>query len=74
MIATRFSFAPKAIFLEEMLNIEIKHGALFYGWTRRREDVVFDEELRLETEDAAKNVYGQYLSPTFARCAICVTL
>jgi CRISPR-associated exonuclease Cas4 len=56
------------------MNVEIPEGELFYGQTRRREDVIFDEELRLETEDAAKNVHGQYLSPTFARCAICVTL
>ena len=38
-------------------NVEVKSGALFYGQTRRREDVVFDEELRQETEDAAKKVH-----------------
>jgi len=41
-----------------MLNVEIKTGALYYGRTRRREDVVFDEKLRLETEDAAKKVHA----------------
>ena len=41
-----------------MLNVEIKTGALYYGRTRRREDVVFDEKLRMETEDAAKKVHA----------------
>jgi CRISPR-associated exonuclease Cas4 len=41
-----------------MLNVEIKSGALFYGRTRRREDVVFDENLRQETEDAARRVHA----------------
>jgi len=48
----------QAICLEEMLNVEIKNGALYYGRTRRREDVVFDEKLRLETEDAARKVHA----------------
>jgi CRISPR-associated exonuclease Cas4 len=37
--------------------VEINKGALFYGRTRRREDVVFDGKLRLETEDATKKVH-----------------
>jgi CRISPR-associated exonuclease Cas4 len=40
-----------------MLNDEIKNDALFYGRRRRREDVVFDNKLRHETEDAAKKVH-----------------
>jgi CRISPR-associated exonuclease Cas4 len=40
--------------LEEMLSISIPGGAIFYGRTRRRLDVSFDESLRQETEDAAK--------------------
>lgn len=40
-----------------MLKVEIPAGALFYGQTRRREDVAFDNKLRLETEDTAKNVH-----------------
>ena len=39
----------QALCLEEMLRIGIASGALFYGETRRRQDVVFDEELRNET-------------------------
>lgn len=53
----KVQLCAQAICLEEMLNIEISEGALFYGQTRRREDVVFDEKLRRETEDAAKKVH-----------------
>ena len=53
----KVQLCAQAICLEEMLNIEIREGALFYGQTRHREDVVFDEKLRRETEDAAKKVH-----------------
>jgi CRISPR-associated exonuclease Cas4 len=53
----KVQLCAQAICLEEMLNVEIKKGALFYGRTRRREDIVFDEKLRRETEDAAKKVH-----------------
>ncbi len=39
----------QALCLEEMLRVAIASGALFYGETRRRQDVVFDESLRAET-------------------------
>ena len=39
----------QALCLEEMLNVSLPSGALFYGETRRREDVVFDDPLRTET-------------------------
>lgn len=53
----RVQLCAQAICLEEMLDVEILEGALFYGQTRRREDVVFDEKLRLETEDTARKVH-----------------
>lgn len=53
----KVQLCAQAICLEEMLDIEIREGALFYGQTRRREDVVFDEKLRRETEDAARKVH-----------------
>ena len=43
----------QALCLEEMLGIEIPAGALFYGKTRRRKDVAFDQGLRSITTDAA---------------------
>lgn len=39
--------------LEEMLGVDIPRGALFYGKTRRRKEVEFDNELRRLTEQAA---------------------
>lgn len=53
----KVQLCAQAICLEEMLNVEIGEGALFYGQTRRREDVVFDGDLRKETEDIARKVH-----------------
>ncbi len=47
----------QAMCLEEMLNVPIPEGAIFYGRTRRRLDVSFDENLHKETEDAAKQAH-----------------
>ncbi len=49
----RVQLCAQALCLEEMLDVEIPCGALFYGKTRRRKDVVFDNALRQETESAA---------------------
>ncbi|OGP53078.1 MAG: CRISPR-associated protein Cas4 [Deltaproteobacteria bacterium RBG_13_52_11] len=43
----------QAICLEEMLSVSVPTGAIFYGRTRRRLDVTFDDALRLETEETA---------------------
>lgn len=40
----------QAICLEEMLLTEINKGYLYYGKSRRRQEVVFSKELRTETE------------------------
>ncbi|RJQ14280.1 MAG: CRISPR-associated protein Cas4 [Nitrospiraceae bacterium] len=53
----KVQLCAQAICLEEMLNVEIPEGALFYGQTRRREDVVFNTALRMETEDTARKVH-----------------
>ncbi len=52
----RVQICAQAICLEEMLDVEIKAGAIFYGKTRRRSDVIFDEKLRIETEQTAMKV------------------
>ncbi len=44
--ADRLQLCAQAMCLEEMLACPIPEGALFYGETRRRELVVFTEELR----------------------------
>lgn len=50
----RIQLCAQAMCLEEMLNVEISDGAIFYGQPRRREKVVFDFKLRklVETECA----------------------
>ncbi|MBI4824800.1 MAG: CRISPR-associated protein Cas4 [Nitrospirae bacterium] len=53
----KVQLCAQAICLEEMLNVEITEGALFYGQTRRREDVAFDKALRIETEETARKVH-----------------
>lgn len=47
----------QAMCLEEMLNTRVAAGALFYGQTRRRLDVVFDRALRTETEALAMRLH-----------------
>jgi len=42
----RIQLCAQVVCLEEMLNIEIPEGALFYGQTRKREIVVIDSMLR----------------------------
>ncbi len=54
----KVQLCAQAMCLEEMLEVEVPEGALFYGRTRRRQDVVFDSALRQETEDAAKRFHG----------------
>lgn len=46
----------QAMCLEEMIGINVSNGAIFYGKTRRRLDVVFDDMLRKETEDTTCRV------------------
>ncbi|MGA3085704.1 MAG: CRISPR-associated protein Cas4 [Thermodesulfobacteriota bacterium] len=47
----------QAVCLEEMLSIAVPCGALFYGRTRRRLDVTFDDDLRHETEETARKAH-----------------
>lgn len=44
--ADRLQLCAQAVCLEEMLQVAVPHGALFYGATRRRQEVDFDERLR----------------------------
>lgn len=43
----------QALCLEEMLNVIVPSGSLYYGQTRSRTDVVFGDSLRTETERLA---------------------
>ena len=51
--ADEVQLCAQAICLEEMLDTTIPAGALFYGRSRRRKPVEFDQELRLITERVA---------------------
>ena len=53
----KVQLCAQAICLEEMLKVEVPKGALFYGKTKHRLDVIFDESLRNETSDTARKVH-----------------
>jgi len=67
----------QALCLEEMMNVDITSGALFYGKTRHRYDVIFDAKLRSEAEEAVGKVHaliesGQTPKPVYSkRCESC---
>ena len=50
----------QALCLEEMLCCEIPEGALYYGETRRRETVIFTQELRQEVRDCLLEMHALY--------------
>ena len=53
----RVQLCAQAICLEEMLEISIETGALFYGTRQRRTNVVFDHELRSKTITMAQRLH-----------------
>lgn len=55
--ADRVQLCAQALCLEEMLEISVQSGALFYGTPRRREEVEFDAALRDMTEKAALRIH-----------------
>jgi CRISPR-associated exonuclease Cas4 len=73
----KVQLCAQAICLEEMLSVAIPEGALFYGQTRHRLDVVFDETLRRKTEETAHRAHdliasGRTPPPVYAkRCESC---
>ena len=54
--ADEVQLCAQALCLEEMLDVSIPEGALFYGETRKRTPVVFDGELRALTEETVAAV------------------
>lgn len=68
----------QALCLEAMFGCKVEDGALFYGQTRRRQAVVFDDELRrltLETIEAAREMIRAGHTPKASyqpkRCDAC---
>lgn len=56
--ADAVQICAQAMCLEEMLATHISQGALFYGQTRRRQDVCFGEDLRGRVELLAARLHG----------------
>ena len=54
--ADEVQLCAQVMCLEEMLGVTVRDGALFYGETRRRTAVRFDDELRKLTENTAAGV------------------
>ncbi|MDE0651031.1 MAG: CRISPR-associated protein Cas4, partial [Gammaproteobacteria bacterium] len=50
--ADEVQLCAQALCLEEMFDVRVSCGDLFYGAGKRRSEVVFDEELRRTTEEA----------------------
>lgn len=48
--ADRVQLCAQALCLEEMLSVDVPVGAIFYGKTRRRQEVNLDPGLRSDTE------------------------
>lgn len=76
----RVQLCAQALCLEEMLGVSVPAGALFYGRTRRRAEVVFDEVLRRRTEAVAADVRTLFEAgatpppPAVAPCKSCSLL
>ncbi len=70
----------QALCLEEMWQVSISAGSIFYGWPRRRFPVSFDADLRKQTEDTARRLHeltalGKTPPPEYGdRCKNCSLL
>jgi CRISPR-associated exonuclease Cas4 len=55
--ADEVQLCAQALCLEEVLGISVPAGALYYGETRRRTEVAFDDVLRALTEEAGTRLH-----------------
>ncbi len=53
----RVQLCAQALCLEEMLEIEVPAGALYYGKKKRRTEIEFDNKLRRITRDTAARLH-----------------
>ena len=60
----RAQLCAQAMCLEEMLDLDITEGAIFYGKPRRREQVVFDAGLRLLVQTQCLKMHSMIKSGT----------
>lgn len=56
----KLQLTAQAMCLEEMFSTEIMEGAIFYGETRRRENIEFTEELRTEVKNMFQEMHQYY--------------
>ncbi len=61
-LSDKVQLCAQALCLEEMLNLEVKKGAVFYGKTRRRLDVDFDADLRRQTAKTCEELHAMVAS------------
>jgi CRISPR-associated exonuclease Cas4 len=54
--ADEVQLCAQGLCLEEMLGVSVPAGALFYGRTRRRQEVAFDQDLQALTRQVAGEV------------------
>ncbi len=76
--ADEVQLCAQALCLEAMFDCKVEQGALFYGQTRRRQSVVFDDPLRqltIETIRATREMIRAGTTPTASylakRCDSC---
>ncbi|MCF8030857.1 MAG: CRISPR-associated protein Cas4 [Desulfohalobiaceae bacterium] len=73
----RVQLCAQAVCLEEMLELEVPRGAIYYDQPRRREPVEFDNELRSRVEEAvsrAREILDSGILPVAeqgSRCRRC---
>jgi CRISPR-associated exonuclease Cas4 len=78
--AADLQVCAQAICLEEMLGLRVDEGFVWYGGTRRRERVVFSNELRLQVSEIVDSIRTQMRSgrlphaPNDKRCHECQLL
>ena len=78
--AADLQLCAQALCLEEMLEVEIPHGYVWYGGPRRRVQVDFALELRRGVRDVIRRIRAQLLrfelpaAPNDERCAQCQLL
>lgn len=75
--ADEIQLCAQALCLEEMLNVTIHEGALFYGKTRRRKITLFDDKLKNMTMETILKVRHLFITlktpePSYSkRCHSC---
>lgn len=70
----RVQLTAEALCLEDMLCVSIDCGYLYYGETRHREKVIFDDNIRKKTEDLIlemHEIYRRKYTPVVKRRKSC---